>query len=193
MQIDKKLNIVIPVERNDGTTIYVHTTPLDYEVFEQYFIVLGKAFSSIFAEGLSVIGGPRVAALMLKKVAIDMGVWDGDGGVQQGLMAEIQRLSNVVAPGPGGWQTLPLYNAQKEGLLTAEEMREVEGQAVFFILTSALNKPKQIPVIMQGVSRLWGAQTTLSNSTEFAASLKTSTEAANTGASETEKPLSAPY
>jgi hypothetical protein len=193
LHIDKKLNLVVPIERDDGTVIYVHSEPLDNEVFERYFLVLSKAFAMIYAEGLTVIAGPRVAALVLKKVAMDMGAWEGEGGVDHGLMNEIRRLSNVIVPTPAGWQTMPLHNAKQDGTLTAEEVGEAEGQIAFFMLTSALNKRRQLLVIMAGVNRLWGAQTTLSNSTEYAASLRTLTEGANIGENEAAKPLSHPF
>ena len=76
MKIDKKLNLVIPIETDDGT-LYVHSMPIRREIFDTYFLVLSKTFAAIHGEGLGEIAGPRVAALILKKIAMDTGMWEG--------------------------------------------------------------------------------------------------------------------
>ena len=68
MKIDNKLNLVVQVEGEEGT-LFVHSMPLSRMVWERYFVVLSKTFSAMIAEGMSFISGPRIAALMLRKVA----------------------------------------------------------------------------------------------------------------------------
>lgn len=190
MRIDKKLNIIVPIERDDGL-IYVHSTPIGREVFENYFVVISKTFSAIYAQGLGPIAGPRVAAMMLKKVAKDLGVWDGEAGVGNGLMAEIRRLSNVVTPGENGWTTLPLQNAIDRQILTEDELSEAEGAITFFMVASAMHRKRDLPAILSdGMGHLWGTQTTSLDSTEYARSLPTLTATESIG--ETAKPSSIP-
>src|SRR5271154_5947554 len=114
MRLDRKLNLIIPIVRDDKSNIFVHSTPLSSEVFDTYFLVIAKTFSAIYAEGLGIIAGPRVADKMLRKVAKDMGVWDTKGGVQDGLIAEMHRLTNVVCAGKRGWEALPFADAQTQ-------------------------------------------------------------------------------
>ncbi len=87
MKISKKLNLVIPVEYDTGN-VYAHSMPISSEVFETYFMILGKTFTTIYMEGFSYNTGPRFAALILKDIATKMGVWDD---VKRGLVDEIYR------------------------------------------------------------------------------------------------------
>jgi len=173
MKIDRKLNLVLPIEREDEV-LYVHAMPISQDVFETYFLPISKTFTAIYSEGLSVIAGPRVAALMLKQVSQAIGVWDGPGGVQGGLMAEIRRLSNLVRPTDKGWETLPLYDAISREILSQDEISEVEGAVTFFSVVSAMHTRSDLKGILAGLERCWDASPTSSNATEFASSLKTS-------------------
>lgn len=175
MKIDKKLNLLVEVETNEGT-IFVHSTPLSREVFERYFLIIGKTFASLISEGLSFVSGPRVAAMMLRKIAQDAGAWDGRDGINNGLMAEIRRLSNVVIPGTSGWKTMPFQDAIDKKAMDDEDVAEVEGLITFFICASAMSRRNEIGPVLERM-RLWGALTTSLNSTEYAASLPTSTTA----------------
>ena len=172
MQINKALNLVVPLDGGG----YVHSTPIGREVFETYFLPISKTFSGIFAEGLNVLAGPRVASLMLKKVAVDMGVWDGVAGVGNGLMAEIRRLTNVLLPTESGWQTVPLDVALSRQMISQDDYAEAEGSIVFFICISAMHKRSLIEPTLAGMCSLWESQITSLNCTEFASSLPTSTE-----------------
>lgn len=189
MNIDRKLNLVLPVERETGA-IYVHSTPISKAVFETYFEVISKTFASIYGGGHAVQAGPRIAAMMLKKVATDMGIWGGQAGVENGLMNEIRRLSNVIAIGDRGWETMPLDDAIARDVLGEDDLSEVENAIVFFIVASSMHKKTDLPAVLGGMGVLWDALTTSSNSTEYANSLKTSTRDEPTG--ETAKPSSIP-
>lgn len=181
MNFDKSLNLVIPVERDDGTTVYVHSTPLSRETFDKFFLVIAKTFSAIYTQGLGPIAGPRVAAKMLKSVAADMG--DKQAAlVESELMSEMRRLSNVIAPSDRGWAPVPLHEAIARGLMDANDADEVENAVAFFMLASAMHKKKDAQAVLTEASKLWSAQITSSNSTAFAASLPTSTPAGSTGA-----------
>lgn len=175
MRLDNKLNLITEIETEDKTTIYVHSTPISREVFEKYFLIISKTFAAIISEGLSFISGPRVAAMLLKKIAVDQGDWEGRAGVEMGLMAEIRRLSNVVMPSETGWVTVPFQDAIDKKLLDGDDIAEVEGLICFFICASAMSRRTEVASVLERM-RLWGSQTTSLNSTAYAASLPISTE-----------------
>lgn len=175
MRIDKKLNLVIPVETNTGT-LYIHAIPLLRNVFEKYFLVISKTFAALYNEGLGPTAGPRIAAMMLRDVATRMNVWDGPEGVALGLMSEIRRTSQALILGDKGWETIPLQEALDKKLITDEEAGEVENILVFFTVVSAMHRKTELPAILTLASELWGAQTTSSSATEFSNSLPKSTE-----------------
>lgn len=181
MKIDRKLNLVIPIEREDGT-VYVHSMPLGAEVFDKYYLVIAKAFAAIYKEGLSFIAGPRVAARTIETVAKDLGVWDGPEGVEIGLLGEIRRLSNMLVLDKDGWRSMPLDTAVKQGLLDAEEQAEVLNFTCFFIVSSAMHKLSERTANLQMFARVWSVQITSSTITDFKATLLISTVAETTGA-----------
>lgn len=180
MRIDKKLNLVIPVNYEKGGKVYVHSTPISRDVFEQYFLVISKTFSALYAHGLSAIAGPRISYLMLKKTAEDLGMWDGPAGVKIGLLNEIFRLTNVAMPGKDGWKSLPLHTVIAKEILDEDTIAEIEGQLVFFTCISTMHKREDIPTFLEPIG-LWGSETTSSDCTELVNSLKTLTEEGNTG------------
>lgn len=183
MKIDRKLNFVIPVDTDAGT-LYVHSMPLSTDVFEANFLLISKTFSAIYNEGLGAAAAPRVASMLMRQIALDMNGREKDGtplpdgpGSQRAdaLMAEVRRLSNVVAPGPGGWEVIPFQEALKREIIDGQDASEVENAIVFFIVASAMHRRGEIQDILDGAANLWGAQTSLLNCTAFAASLRTST------------------
>jgi hypothetical protein len=180
MKIDRKLNLVQKFE-SGGTSIYVHSTPISRVVWEEYFEVIAKTYSKIFSGGMGATSGPRTASLMLRKIAKSDGEWLGDGGVEIGLMGEIRRLTSVVVAGPGGWQAIPLETAIGRNVIDADSVSEAENAIVFFIVASAvlsgaMNAAK-LAICLGVMTSLWGVQTTLSDVTEYAASLAISTVA----------------
>ena len=72
MRIDKKLNLVVTLERDEGT-VYVHCVPLPREVIEQYKMSIAKAFAGILQQNLSYIAGPQTSMVMLKRAAEELG------------------------------------------------------------------------------------------------------------------------
>jgi len=188
MKINRALNLVIPIESEKGQ-LYVHSTPISREIFEQYFLVISKTFAAIFSEGLGAIAGTRVAYLMLKQVSENMGIWTGTSGVKAGLVNEIIRLSNVMIPSEKGWKSIPLHTAIEKGMIDSETVAEIEGELVFFTSVSMMNKRNQIASIMDTVNGLWGSQTTLLNVMEYMNSLTTSTEVESFGEMETTSSL----
>lgn len=177
LTIDRKLNIVLKVETAKGT-IHVHSSPIGREVFEDNFLVISRAFTAVYTNGLGPVTGPRVAALLLRDEAKKMGVWER---TQQSLMAEIYRLTNVVAPGDSGWESFPFLVAKQRGVLDPDDAAEVENCIVYFTCASSIHLRAELTVATEGLSTLWNAQTTSSNVTEFMRSLPTSMPEETTG------------
>ena len=184
MQIDRALNLVIPIER-DGAALYVHSKPISSQVYDTYWRVLARTFADINAQGLGAMG-PRIAAKMLREVADEMGIWRDDPatkrvGVERGLMAEIHRLTNVLVAGNRGWDMVPVDDALKDGHIDEEDLGEVDGILVFFTAASHLFRRANRAEMLQGSLGLWGAQIESSDCTEFLKSLTISTDAGSTG------------
>lgn len=192
--LNRKLNFVIPVDISTGVKYYVHSTPISFEVFETYFEVMGKAYTQIFAGGYGPVSGPKLAKMMVKKVAEQMGIWkngpNGFVGVENGLFGEIRRLTNVIIPTEKGWSTIPFEDAIRMEKFDEEDLREIENAIAFFILASALTQKSTLRPNLAVFAGLWGAQLESLNCTEFAASLTTSTQEKSPISQQTELNLS---
>jgi hypothetical protein len=180
VRINKKLNMVIPVERDEGK-VYVHSVPISSEVFERYHLVIAQTFSAFHLHALGPIGAPRTAALILKDIAKNKGAWEGEDGIEFGLMGEIRRLTNVAVAGARGWEPVPLEEAVRLGVLDDQDKSEVENAIVYFTVSSAMYRRGELAVTLDTLCKLWDAQTTSLNITEYAASLPTSIETGSFG------------
>src|SRR6516162_2431588 len=132
--LNRKLNLVLSVETERGT-VHVHSSPIGREVFEDNFLVISRAFTQVYTNGLGPVTGPRVAALLLKQEAEKMEIWER---TRQSLMAEINRLTNVIVPGDSGWETMPFDIAKKRGVLDDTAASEVENSVVYFTCASSI-------------------------------------------------------
>jgi hypothetical protein len=183
VKIDNKLNLIIPVYDEDMKTIvaYVHSTPIDAGVWDKYWEPMSIAFTRIMAGGHGAVGGPRIADKMLRKVAQELGVWEGIGGVENGLIEEIKRRTLVLAPREsGGWEQLPFHEACKT-ILCQEDGEEIQGALVFFTLVSWGNRRGARKQMLEIAMELWGARVESLSYTEFRDSLPTLIVTANTG------------
>lgn len=187
MKLNERLNLVIPLYRDgDDPYAWVHATPISREVFESNYLLLSKTFTAIHTEGLGEVAGPKVAALILRDIGKQMAGAGGDGEtVIRPLLNEIRRLSNVIVPGPNGWEMRPLQDAIVPKLLDEDDLHEVENGLVFFTVVSPMYPKQSRQDFLDGAARLWGARMLSSNSTEFRDSLRTSTETASSGATVT--------
>lgn len=207
-RIDKKLNLIVPVYGEPEPRIengkpafdpetkkpiidepviaWVHSTPIARDLFERYFRVIAGAWTMMMGGGMGITAGPACAALCLKDVAERQRAWEDDpatgtAGVRTGLLEEIRRLTNVIALTDSGWQPIPLAIAVDQGRINEEDAREVENAIVFFIVASAmLNRAQRAPMVTVAAD-LWGAQVSSLTSTEWLASLRTSTGTASSG------------
>lgn len=187
VRITRALNIAIPVETAAYGEVHVHAMPISRAVFERYFLVMGRAFTMVFQIG-GAASGPTVAALALREAARQIGQLDGPDGVENGLFAEMHRLTNVAVSTPQGWRTMQLLDARKSGpdgggpVLDDDDFAEVEGAISFFTLASRMQRGEVLTTTLDGMLSLWGAQTTSSNVTEYANSLPTPNADASSGA-----------
>lgn len=157
MKISRAMNLIVPVETETGTA-YIHSTPISKEIYKEHFLILSKTFAAIFTEGLGTVVGPRIAYMMLEKIATDAEVWEGADGIRNTLVGEIIRLSNLVYPvEEKGWDTKPLDVVLEKGVV---ELDEMIGELVFFTCVSAINKQDQAKALMEVVSGLWNSATT---------------------------------
>jgi hypothetical protein len=179
VKLNRKLNLVMDVETYEGK-VYIHSMPISREVFEDNFLVISRAFTAVYTNGLGPVTGPRVAALILKQEAKSLNIWER---TQQSLMAEIYRLTNVISPSENGWESMPFDVARKRGILDDDAAAEVENCIVYFTCASSIHLKAEMAVAMEGLKTLWDAQTTLSNVTEYTSSLRTSTQEETTGES----------
>ncbi len=193
-KIDKRLNIVLEVVRADGTIAKVHSVPILEEVFDANFLVLSKTVSRLYAEGLPYGTCTRVALNMIRHLADEMDAALPPGApkanrlaVDQGLLPELWRQTNVLVRGPGGWETKPFQQIMDDGsTMTRDDIREVQNFLVFFTAASWVHRlielTRQEP---PGLYLIWegsGAHLTSLNVTEYARSLPTSMPDENTGA-----------
>jgi len=167
VKINRKLHLVIPIEQGERT-LYAHSTPVETETFDTFFLPIAKTFSAIYTEGLGVIAGPRIAAKMLKQVSESINQWDE---VKTGFLAEIRRLTNVFAPTDTGWSMIPLDEAINKKVIDKDDASEVENAIVFFTLSWLMHKKTDREKILHDAAALWGARVEYLSCTEFRDSL----------------------
>jgi hypothetical protein len=177
VKLNRKLNLTMTVD-TDASTIYIHSTPIGRQVFEDNYLVISRAFTAVYTNGLGPVTGPRVAYLLLQEQAKTLNVWEK---TQQSLMGEIHRLTMVMVPGQNGWESLPYEVAKKRGILDEDTAAEVDNCLVYFTCASSIHLRAELTVALEGLSTLWGAQTTSLNATAFMHSLPTSTPVETTG------------
>jgi hypothetical protein len=180
MKINRNLNIVIPIDTDDGK-IFVHSVPVSRDVFETFYSELGKVFTQCFDslnQAHLALTAPQLAYPALKKISNDAGTWDS---VKKGLINEIIRLTNIAMPGDNGWESIPLDLAMKRELLDEDTESEVLSSLVFF--TSIWRTaPKELREAFLGMaSSLRNWELTSSDFTIYLAGLPILTKKENTG------------
>lgn len=185
MKIDKRLNLVIPIfdeSPKPKIVCYVHSTPISEETFDAFWEPIGITFNRIYSGGLGVPAGARLADKMLRKVSLELGVWEGASGVQNGLINEIHRLTNVLITGPAGWQMVPYHDAVQKQVIDKRDAAGIEAALVFFTVASTMHRRNDLTGILELAGSLWGLQIESRNCTELMSYLRTSTAAENSGA-----------
>ena len=174
VKIDKKLNLVTNITREDGSIVYLHVTPFPYEVVEEHCLLLGNLFTNVISQ-VGGLGAARVAAMMLRKKLKSEQDLSAEQG-QQGptIVDEIQRLTSVIWNDGGAWKTTSFVAAMKQGIISPDEYREVEGEVVFFMVSSAIQKANLIAPTVGSVIGMFGGRLESLSVTAFRDSLLTS-------------------
>jgi hypothetical protein len=184
MKINKKLNLIMPLETEEAGIIYIHSSPIGKEVFETYYAELGKVFSQCIDLGNQahlILTAPQLAYSALKSIAIKENRWEGQGGIKFGLVNEIIRLTNVLIAKENGWESIPFDLAIKREILTEDEEYEILSAIVFFTAISKVApKDMKVPFLeMVGASRNWEISSL--DVTEYMNGLPILTKKENTG------------
>src|ERR1035437_2175116 len=160
--------------QDDGDVIYCHSIPILKETFQRYSLVIAATFAKLLVNGLQSMGA-RIALYALQEVAEEMGKWEGQHGVKNGLLNEINRLTNVLVMGANGWESLPVETAIQRGGIDEEDYEEAKQKIVFFILVSAMARKEVADSFMIILENDWGMLTTPLNVTAYGNSLRIST------------------
>lgn len=174
LRIDKKLNLIVPVG-DEGEETYFYSTPIYYDVFKKYNLVICKTFTELLTAGLELTGA-KIAAMQLEEVAIKMGKWEGREGVKDGLIGEIERLTNVLVMTDRGWDAIPVNVALQREYVAEEDWEEAKQRIVFFTLICSMTTKTVRDDLLTIMNSSWQTQTVSCSSMEFAASLPTSTK-----------------
>ena len=187
MKIDKNLNLVVPVDGADGV-IYFHSTPILRETFEKYHFVICAAFTKLLEAGMQLTGA-KIAAMTLKSVAIEQGKWEGQEGVENGLMAQIERLTNALCLTEKGWEVLPVLDAIKRGFVEDDDWQEAKQRIVFFTLISKMTRAAVRDDLLAIMGDSWQTQITSLNCTAFANGLPISNAIETSSAKQSSLPV----
>lgn len=187
MHINDSLNLVFPIRSDEkGVRVYGYHTPISNEVFEANFIILAATKASLTSKGIHYLmdSGPRIAALTLKsearKDAQERGDMDKDGepsaASAHALLAELKRLTMIVAPTPNGWDSVPVETAIAQGVIDKDDWAEAEAALTFFTCHYALTKRSERRKVIPATASVLMGSSTSSTLSEFLGSLQTSTQ-----------------
>lgn len=182
MKITKDLRLGFSLETEKLGIVLAYSLPITRDTFELYYAELGAVFKACYgsdddgAVHLALVG-PQIAYSALKAHSMKAKTWDKPGGVQLGLVSEIERLTSIsYADSDGsGWKTIPLALARKREILNEDEAMEVLNSLVFFTAACRVApKPlaeSMLPVIGESLGWAYGSM----SCTEFLASWQNST------------------
>lgn len=177
MRLDDSLNIVIPIYRDDDPEAdpcaWVHSTPIARSVYDSNYRVLCRMMADMPAIG----GNVSVAMNCLMDAAVRLDPKDGRRNAEA-LLNEIKRLSEISFAGPSGWDRMPLDDAEAQGKIDPEDMREVMSTVVFFSAAWHTQARRNRREFVELAARMSGAQTIASDASAFFASLPPLTKAA---------------
>lgn len=171
MKIDKKLNFVSTIMRDDGSIVYLHVVPFPYEIVEQNCVLLGNLFNNFFTL-VGSTGAPRVAAMMLRNALKSR--YEDDAPKGPTIVDDIQRLTTVIWKDNGIWKPVTLDVALRQEIITEDEYREIEGEIVFFMVSSAIQKANLIAPTVGSALQMYSGQLVSLSATAYRDSLPTS-------------------
>ncbi len=187
MRITKDLKFVSKIDTVSRGTVFFYSAQISRDVFEQFFAELGDVVSYVTnlqnpADLVRV--APQLAYPALKRAAIKRGTWDtppgGPTGVEQGLIAEFERLTTVAFASPEGQKQVPLAMATSNGILDDDDRIEILSEIAFFTAVSRAAASGLRDSLLESAGKFRGWVYTSESFTAALASLKTSSEPVNT-------------
>lgn len=172
MQITDSLNLAIPF----GNGMVAYHASIARTVYEANYAVLHATLAAMSKRGVHYLraSGPSIANLVLKDEGKREATERGEQDTTPALLGEIKRLTNVLVPGAGGYELLPVDTAISQNKLDAEDWSELEAQIVFFTcLVQTAKKSDRVMVAASAASVMDGSTTSLVPM-EYAASLQKS-------------------
>jgi hypothetical protein len=170
MKIDRKLNIVLELELEDGRPAHVHSVPVDDRVCEAHYMLISTAMTQLYRKlGANPAAVSRICYFKLRDLIAE----DPDfKGAEQSFLQEIWRLTNVSIPGERGWEMVPFYECLQDGnpYLSRRDVTEVQNYICFFTAASWLHPRHEREGLYEYLIQS-GAQITSSSFTEVTSSL----------------------
>ena len=196
MKIDAALNLVFPIRSQDVEQtdpahpgrpilkriplIWAYHTPISTEIFQANYRIIAATKAAIYGKGTSYAAdvGPRIASLLLRDFGqTDAAEWNVEDHAPA-LLADLKRLTYVLAPGKDGFEQLPIDVALARGTIDAEEWGEAESSLVFFCASSSMASRSQRQAFAEAVASVLMGSTTSLGALEWALSLPQSIPAA---------------
>jgi hypothetical protein len=178
-KLNRKLNLVVKVESDRGT-LHVVAQPVPRSVFEDNFLIMCRAYSMVYSNGLGLVTGPQAAPLLIKLAAKELEQAEkGDM-----LIQEIRRLTNVLAPssnGVGGYEVIDFMDAVRRHLIDEDAAAEIEAAICFFTLAYRAGSHRQMTAATAGLDLFWGAETSALTISDYQRSLPMLTTEEDTG------------
>jgi hypothetical protein len=180
---DLKFNFTIKLNYAGEPTLHPNHIPISRAVIEMNYRLIGGTLAMLQSKsvGSNVVD---VATLALKDIgrrdAREWGLPEGlnidDGGTAVPLLAELKRLTSIIAPTPEGYKSIPVANALGANIISAEDWEEAESALVFFTCGYSTKRRNLPEVAADLASPLMGSITSLLPS-DWAASLAVLTTA----------------
>lgn len=182
LKINRRLNLVLDVERADGSIAHVHHVPISEEVFDVHWEVITRTVSRFYMREMLPAAAVRVGLNMMLSVADDMGIKEK---IERELLPNFWRSTTVILPSDKGWVPTPLdvVVASKQGL-DSEDLKEVKNYIAFFTSASWVHRREELGPLLYQQLRSSGGRFESWTCTEFVASLQTSITPASSGPKE---------
>jgi len=183
LKIDKRLNIVLEVQRDNEPSIYVHSVPIGKEVYEANYRLITKTAVEMYGDGLAPGACARVCSMAMRATAKTMdanGSGDAFRRSAESLLQEVWRLTNVLMPGLRGWETVPFHEVMQNNTLDEEQLMEVQNILAYFTVASWFHRESERKDIYE-ILKNYGVQIVSLNVTEYSSSLPISTRPVTTG------------
>lgn len=134
LKINRRLNLVLEVTRPDNAVVHVHSVPISRETYDSHWLFLHKVVSRIYGQGFHAGAALRIGYRMMAALAKEMQI---EQQINEGLFAEMWRLTNVVYYDNGGKKTAMFFDVMRNNtILDDEDIEEVQNAICFFTSAS---------------------------------------------------------